>query len=139
MKKSLLLTLLLLSTSVLADTSKINFNQGWIKQLPPVIPVRAGYVEIENKSKQNHEIIAFQSSWFDTVEMHESLLQDGVMKMVQLDSISLPAQGKVTLQPGGKHLMLMTPQQALQIGDRVDVIVTFADGSSITIELEVRQ
>ena len=139
MNKFVLLALLLLPTTLFADTTKIRFSQGWIKQLPPVIPLRAGYIEIENRSKQAHRIIAFQSTWFDSVEMHESLLQDGIMKMVPLDGIDIAAEGKASLKPGGKHLMLNAPRQALQIGESVELTVTFEDGSSQTIELEVRQ
>lgn len=143
MKKFLLIALALvpvfMPSSILADTSKLRFIDGWIKQLPPVVPMRAGYLQINNPGKQEHEIIAFQSDAFDRIEMHESKMQDGMMKMVELESLMLPAGGTVELKPGGKHLMLINPTQNLEVGDRFYVVVTFADETSQRIQLEVRK
>ena len=139
MQRTLLAGLILLPMSLLADSSQVLFSNGWIKQLPPVIPVRAGYLAIDNKSEQNHEIIAFQADAFEAVEIHETQMQDGTMKMVEQESILLPAKSRVELQPGGKHLMLITPKQAMQLGDQINLVVTFSDASSQAIQFEVRQ
>lgn len=140
MKRLLPYFLLLLTLPLQADTTSIRFSDGWIKQLPPVVPMRAGYVTISNPSKQAHEIIAFQSESFERVEMHESQLDDeGVLRMVQLESIVLPAESSVELRPGGKHLMLVSPLNDLQTGDRVNLTVTFQDGSAQRLEFEVKR
>ena len=125
--------------SLMADSSQVRFNNGWIKQLPPVVPMRAGYMTIDNNSEQDHEIIAFQSDAFDNIEMHETMMEDGMMKMQQQESIILPAESRVELRPGGKHLMLITPKQAMQLGDDIELIVTFGDNSTQAIQLEVRE
>ena len=139
MKRYLLASLILFPISLIADSSQVLFTNGWIKQLPPVVPVRAGYMTIDNNSEQNHEIIAFQSDAFESVEMHETqMLQDGSMKMVEQETIPLPAKSRVELKPGGKHLMLMTTKQAMQMGDKIDLVVTFSDASSQAIQLEVK-
>mgnify|MGYP001811898585 CR=1 FL=1 len=139
MKKLLILLALGIAPSLQADTSKIRFSQGWIRHLPPVVPMRAGYLQIKNNSKQAHEIIAFQSEAFERVEMHETMMMDGAMSMKELDSLPLPANGTEELKPGGKHLMLIRPKQTLEIGQDVDVIVTFQDGTSQSIQLEVKK
>ena len=139
MKQIPLALLCLFAFGAFADTSRIDFSGGWIKQLPPVVPMRAGYLTIENRSARNHRISAIQSQSFDSVEVHESKLQDGVMKMVELDSIELPAGARVELKPGGKHLMLIGPEHNLQVGERVQVTITFDDGSAQRVQLEVRQ
>lgn len=139
MKNLLLASLLLVSTCLHADSSQIRFSNGWIKQLPPVVPVRAGYLQIKNSSKQQHQIVGIQSEWFERVEMHESTMQGGMMTMNQLRAIDLPAGAEVALKPGGIHLMLINPVQALQLGDRIDLIVTFEDDSSHKVTLEVKK
>lgn len=139
MKKLIVLGLLCIPTLLHADTSNLQFINGWMKQLPPVVPLRAGYLQIKNPDKQDHQIIALQSDAFERVEMHESRMQDGVMHMVELESLLLPAESRLELKPGGKHLMLVNPIQPLNIGDRFNVIVTFADESTISVQLEVRK
>ncbi len=125
--------------TLMADSSQVLFKNGWIKQLPPVVPMRAGYMSIENNSEQQLEIIAFQSDAFERVEMHETLMQDGIMKMQEQESFILPARSRVELNPGGKHLMLISPKQAMQLGDDINLVVTFSDNSTQAIQLEVRQ
>jgi copper(I)-binding protein len=139
MKKILFLTFLFLSCSVFADSSQVTFSGGWIKQLPPVVPMRAGYLTIENNGDSNAEITAIQSESFERVEMHETMMVDGMMKMVEQESIVVPAHGKTELKPGGKHLMLITPLTDLQIGDTVNLTVSFSDEQSQQVQLVVKQ
>lgn len=139
MKRLLLLLLIGLAPAIHADTSQIRFTKGWIRHLPPVVPMRAGYVQINNNSKQAHEIIAFESEDFDRVELHETMIVDGAMSMMELDSLPLPANSTEELKPGGKHLMLIRPRQPLEIGQDVKLTVSFQDGTSQTIRFEVKK
>jgi copper(I)-binding protein len=139
MKKVLLFTLLFLSTLVSAQSSEVQFINGWIKQLPAVVPMRAAYMKIKNRSSQPRTIISMQSSAFEKVEMHETIMTDGMMKMVELKSLEIPAKGEVLLRPGGKHLMLIAPKMPLKIGNNVSVSVHFKDGSTQVILLEVKK
>lgn len=139
MKKLLIAGLILIPALLQADTSNLRFNDGWIKQLPPVVPVRAGYLKINNPSRQDHEIVAIQSDAFERVEIHESMMQDDMMTMVELQSLVLPAGGDLELKPGGKHLMLINPIQGLQVGDHFNIVITFADETSQRVQLEVRK
>lgn len=139
MKKIITLILCLLSIQVLADSSKVEFSDGWIKQLPPVVPMRAGYVKIENSSDQDVIITGMQSDAFETVELHETSMKDGMMQMIQLERFTIPANGSTHLKPGGKHIMLINPLSPLAIGDKVDLIVTFSDSKAQKIQLKVKQ
>ena len=139
MKKIIFLAFLLVSTAALAENGNVQFIDGWIKQLPPVVPMRAGYMQIKNDSEQAMEITALQSDAFEIVEMHETKMEDGMMKMIELETIPLSARSIVELKPGGKHLMLISPVQPLQIGDIVKVIATFSNDSTQSFELEVKR
>lgn len=139
MEKLLILTLFCLSFSLQADSSSVEFDNGWIKQLPPVVPMRAGYMQISNTGKTPAEIVAMQSDAFESIEMHETMMEDGMMKMVQQHSIVIPAGASVELKPGGKHIMMINPTIALQVGDKVDISVTFSDEKSQLIQLKVKK
>ena len=139
MNKILTLILCLFSLQVMADSSKVEFTGGWIKQLPPVVPMRAGYVNITNPSNEDVVITAMQSDAFETVELHETTMKDGMMQMVQQDSMLIPANGSISLKPGGKHIMLINPLNPLAIGDKVNLTVTFGDSKAQKIQLEVKQ
>jgi periplasmic copper chaperone A len=139
MNKILTLILCLFSFQIMADSSKVEFTGGWIKQLPPVVPMRAGYVKISNPSNEDVVITAMQSDAFETVELHETTTKDGMMQMIQQDNMLIPAKGSINLKPGGKHIMLINPINPLAIGDKVNLTVTFGDSKTQKIQLEVKQ
>jgi copper(I)-binding protein len=139
MKKLLLLSLLLAFSIAQAQTTGVQFSDGWIKQLPPVIPMRAGYVAIKNTGATPKTIISMNSDAFDKVEIHETIMADGVMKMIELENLVIPPGGQVDLKPGGKHMMLIAPKKTMQIGDKIELQVNFDDGSQQRIMLEVKK
>ena len=73
----------------------------------------AGYMSFTNNTSDAINITHVVSAEFDAVEMHESLVEDGVAKMRPIETLVIPANSSVSLQPGGKHLMLMRPTGAL--------------------------
>ena len=113
-------------------------SQGWIKQLPPTVPMRAGYFTIDNTGQSDDRLIAASSPNFDKVEMHESRMANGMMTMNRMTAVAVSAGNSVEFKPGGLHLMLMGIKAPLKVGDRIPVTLTFDSGKQ-TIELEVRK
>lgn len=64
------------------------------------------------------------------VEMHESKMEGGMMAMVPITSIDVPASGNVELRPGGKHLMLFDVAEAARTAGSVRLELHFADGTT---------
>jgi hypothetical protein len=52
--------------------------------------------------------------------------------------LEIPADGGVTLEPGGNHIMLMDLQRDLNPGETVTLTLTFASGKTLTVEAEIR-
>lgn len=69
----------------------------------------AGYLSITNNTDDMISITRVESTHFESVQIHESVLEDGIAKMHRLDALTIPAHSTVKLEPGGKHLMLMRP------------------------------
>jgi len=139
MRKFYFLLLLLLSGTAQSAGSDIELTEGWIKQLPPIVPMRAGYIQINNPSALAISIVALHSDAFEKVEMHETMMADDMMKMVELDSIPIPSKSSVQLKPGGKHLMLINPTQSLNIGDSITLHITFSDLTTQTTQLLIKK
>ncbi|RMG38714.1 MAG: copper chaperone PCu(A)C [Gammaproteobacteria bacterium] len=113
-------------------------SEAWIKQLPPVIRVRAGYVIIQNQDSRPHRLVGASSPAFERIQMHRTLIDGGRMKMVRAEHFSIPAKGTLTLAPGGRHLMMFSPRRPLPAGSEVPVTLRFADGSELTVPFRVR-
>jgi len=117
----------------------LNISDAWIKNLPPVVPMRAGYMTIENSTDQRIQIIGAESEVFTAVEIHETVEKDGMMSMQPVSVLTIPPGTTTQLAPGGIHLMMMQPEETLKPGDLVSVTLKFDDGNTQTMQMTVRK
>ena len=101
-----------------------------------------GSVGLVITSAKEARLIAVTSPAAGHAEIHTMSMDDGVMRMRQLEDLPLPANTEVKLGPGGNHLMLFDLKKPLKAGDTFSVTATiqFADKSTkkITFKAEVR-
>ena len=72
----------------------------------PGMSMGAGYLTLKNNSEQRISITRVHSPELVSVEMHESVLEDGVSRMYKLQEVVILPGQSVRFEPGGKHLML---------------------------------
>ncbi|MFO1028745.1 MAG: copper chaperone PCu(A)C [Acetobacteraceae bacterium] len=70
-------------------------------------------------------------------ELHESLHENGIMKMRAVPGLALEPGKPVTLAPGGYHVMLMELKQPLKAGDSFPLTLTFEKAPPQTVEVKV--
>lgn len=74
-----------------------------------------------------------------TVELHTTVMSDGIMKMQMVEGgIEIPADGSVSLEPGGLHVMCIDKQVDFVEGEKIELTLDFANADSKTIEIEIR-
>jgi len=137
MKLLVILSLLVSSFSAFGDS--IIITEAWIKNLPPTVPMRAGYMKLKNTSTRSLSIVAVESDIFMHVDIHESVEKNGMMSMRPLSALPIPAGTAVELAPGGIHLMMMGPKQTLKPGDQVSITLQFDDDSKQTLQMTVKK
>lgn len=71
----------------------------------------------------------------DTVELHTMSMENNMMQMRKVESFPVSEGTPLILERGGNHLMLFG-LQTLQVGEQVDVTLTFTDesGAEQTVE-----
>ena len=89
-----------------------------ITQPMPGRHMSAGFLVLTNNTDADVRITHATSPQFGAVEIHETTIEDGIARMRELDELVVPAGGSVTLERGGKHLMLM---QAGDLGESVSL------------------
>ena len=124
-------------TSPAAET--ITIKDAHIRAMPPGQKVTAMFLTLDNSSNTAHSLVKVESDVSDAVELHEHKHVDGMMKMGQVASISIPGKGSVALASGGYHVMMIGLKQDLKLGEKVAVKLIFEDGSSQDIEPEVKK
>jgi copper(I)-binding protein len=63
----------------------------------------------------------------------------GMMTMQPVESIEVPADGSVALEPGGYHVMLLDVKKELVPGDTIEVTLTFERAGEVTVTADVRE
>ncbi|WP_329742843.1 copper chaperone PCu(A)C [Dyella sp. A6] len=138
MSALLLAGLLLASGSALATQAEhVHASHAWIRLLPAGLPA-GGYVTLRNDSAQAAQLSQASSPDYANVMLHRSRMVDGMSTMTRVEHIDIPAHGQATLAPGGYHLMLMKAIRPPKAGDKLKVILRFADGSSLPVDFLAR-
>ena len=100
----------------------------------------AAYVTLSNHGQQE---VTLQSatapvSLVDEVQLHDMVMDGETMKMEQImDGIALAVGTDITLQPGGKHIMLMGLNDTLDAGKTFPLTLNFGESGSITVDFTV--
>jgi hypothetical protein len=105
-----------------------------------IIPLRpaAGYFTLVNESARPRTLVGAASPDCGMLMLHRSVSQGGVERMAMVKSIPVPAHGSVVFEPGGYHLMCMSPATSLRPGAAAPVTLSFADGGSVAVDFPVR-
>ena len=119
--------------------AELDINDAWIRDLPPSIPVRAGYMTLHNAQSSAVSIIAIRSEAFASIEIHETLEQDGAMRMQPVPVLTIEPHTSVQLAPGGLHLMMMNPAQPIKPGDVLVITIELDDGSTQHLDMTVKK
>ena len=106
--------------------------------LPP-IPGRPGAAYFTLTT--NHgpaRLVGVASPRIGRIELHESIDEGGVSRMVPLREPAFAPGAPLVFEPGGRHAMLFAIDPALRPGDRVALTFTFDPAPPVTVEAEIR-
>lgn len=99
----------------------------------------AGFFSVTNNNTGPDVLMAVESPVADVVQLHESSVKDGMMRMEELKGgVPLKAGETVTFKPGGKHVMFIGLKQPLKAGDRIAATLVFRNAGRAPVELVVR-
>jgi protein SCO1/2 len=98
----------------------------------------AVYLVIRNHSSQDDALLGARSDVAETVEVHRSFMDQGMMRMEPAGRVVVPARGILTLEPGGLHIMLIGLRRDLTEGTHLTVTLQFERAGPITVQVPVR-
>ncbi len=130
-----LVLLLLITTTTAAD--KLDVHNAWARETPPGTRVMAAYLTLKNPSAKGYTLTGLSSPDFKRIEMHRTEQHDGMSKMLSVPQVTLSSKGNAVFQPGGMHLMLISPKKRLRAGDNITLTLFFSDEHSTKSSLEI--
>jgi copper(I)-binding protein len=119
------------------SNAHISFAKPWIRMLPPTVMSTAGYVEINNSSTVADKLLNVWSPTINGVSVHQTKEVDGLLKMLEADNTTIPPNGKLILQPGGYHLMLMGVEKPLVENETVMICFEFERAGIVHVNFPV--
>jgi copper(I)-binding protein len=133
-----LFAVLMLGIAGAASAEDLAIDRAWVRLAPPGAQAMAGFMAVTGGSR-DVAIESASSADFARVEIHEMEMVDGVMKMRAIESLEVPAGARVTLAPGGEHLMLFEPRRELAAGDTVRIVFELSRGDPLEVDFAVGQ
>jgi periplasmic copper chaperone A len=128
--------LLLASCNAATEQPDIAVEGAWARAAAEGQTSSAAYFTIRNRGGEDRLLSA--SSPVGETSIHETSIEDGVMRMRPLESLEIPANSTVALEPHGMHIMLMGLQAPLETGATVPIELTFERAGPRQVEAEVR-
>jgi copper(I)-binding protein len=95
------------------------------------------YLVLHNKGASDRQILNLEASIAGRVEVHQHIHEDGVMKMRQVAHLQIPANGQVTFEPGGYHIMLFDVAESPSVGSQFTLTLEFDGGERLTFPVDV--
>lgn len=129
--------LLLISTPLFA--SQLSVEDQYIRATPPNSKNSAAFMVITNADKKEIKLLSASSDIAARVELHQHIMDDGLMKMRQVEEIIIKAGGSVALQPGGYHVMFLNLKQPLEEGQSISLSLSFDNGEQLTLDVPVKK
>ncbi len=110
----------------------------WVREAPPTAAALGAFMMLHNHSTQPLVLVGAECAAAGEVQLHRTVMEGGMARMVRQGSIEVPSHGQLEFKPGDFHLMLMKPKRVLKAGEKVDITLKFKDGSSLPVTFEVR-
>ena len=93
----------------------------------------AAYLTVRNDGDADDRLIGISSEVADRAELHESDMQDGVMRMRAVEAVEVPAGGQAALEPGGLHVMLIGLKAPLEEGGSFALTLVFENAGEVEV------
>ncbi len=131
MNRLLLLLLALMAACTSEPQPPLVASDVVVTRPMPGMKMSAAYLSLANNSDEAIRISRVASAQYASIQLHETRIEDGVARMRAIPVLEIAAGESVTLERGGKHLMLMRPT-----GSSDTVSLQFLDGDDLLLTVD---
>lgn len=129
-----LLILPLLASASTENT--LNITGYWVR--PATGENTAAYMTMNNPTPTADKLIKAECAFAETVELHNHINDNGVMRMRPVNDITVPANTDTTMKPGGLHIMLMRLKPEFKNQKTVPITLHFEKQGVVTLNFPVQ-
>ena len=136
MRHLLFAAVLLVAAPALAQAPAVSVTNAWARATASTQKVGGAFLTITDSGAPD-QLLSASSPAADMVELHETVNDNGVMKMLPIKALDLQPGKPIELKPGSYHLMLMGLKQKLDVGATFPLTLTFDKSPPVTVTVTV--
>jgi copper(I)-binding protein len=129
--------LFIAASAMAAQGDDIEIKDAWARATPAGAQTAAVYATLQ--SATGDRLVGVSTPAATQADLHVMSMDNGVMKMRQVDGIDLPAGQAVTLKPGGFHIMLTGLAKPLAEGQTFPMTLTLANAGAKDVIVTVQK
>lgn len=128
-----------LHCAAFAGETTLIIEDPYVRLAPPNALATGAFMVIKNTGANDRKLVKAEAAIAKTVQLHNHINENGVMKMREVPGIDVKASAQAVLKPGSYHVMLIDLKAPLKEGDNVPLTLYFDDGSHQQITAPVRK
>jgi copper(I)-binding protein len=117
----------------------LQVENAWVPWAPPGLKVHVAYMTIVNRGATDQIIVSVESTDYERIELHRSVIKDGVSTMQAIGEVKVPANGRIEFAPTGLHLMLIGPRRPQAVDGHVQIVLRLSGGEEVEVSAVVRR
>ena len=129
--RALFVIALTLVSSASGASDTLIISDAWVRATPPGKMMTAGYASLENVSKEVITITGVSAEAAGHTSLHETRIERDRSTMRPVARLSIEAGERVSLKPGGLHIMLMKLSESLTDGQSIDICLELENNDSL--------
>ena len=137
--KKILTTLVVLLVACSSSAPSFSVTKQWARTSPMDSMMGAAYFTVTSPTADTLIGVKVDPSVAAMAQMHETVMDNGAMKMQEVASVDLPAGSAVEFKPGGYHIMLMQLAAPLKVGSTITLTLELKKAGAITVSVPVRE
>jgi periplasmic copper chaperone A len=127
-----------IAISAFAGSDDVVVENAWARASIGTSRPGAAYLEIRNSGDEAIALIGLKTEIAMMSEVHRTSTDvNGVSSMAPAGEIEISPGETVQLKPGGLHGMLMKLKRPMKKGDSFVLILVFADGGELPVQVPV--
>jgi len=120
-----------------AMADNVRVDDSWARSSIGIERPGVAYMTIHNDGNESDWLLAVTTPLAKRAELHETAREGEVMIMRAVESVEIPPNSTVKLEPGGLHVMLMSLQKMLVEGEFFALNLHFAQAGDLTVNVAI--
>ena len=129
--RALFIIALTLISSASGASDTLIISDAWVRATPPGKMMTAGYASLENVSKDVITITGVSAEIAGHTSLHETRIERDRSTMRPVAQLSIKAGERISLKPGGLHIMLMKLSESLSDGQSIDICLELENNENL--------